>query len=93
MTDDMYPDSFPSAAKSLISRILVADPKKRLTDYNAIKSHPLFHGIEWDVLHRKPAPQIQKGTISTHQVDSKWARRKNSIMWYVSYRITLHCLA
>ena len=81
LSDDSFPDNFPHQARSVIEHILVADPHQRLTNISAIKRDPLFEGIPWETLHTQPAPTISVGTISVADVDSKWSRRKNSIMW------------
>jgi serine/threonine protein kinase len=46
-------------AKDLIEKLLVKDPKSRLTA-DGIKKHPFFEGIDWNNLRKTKAPIIPK---------------------------------
>ena len=81
VTDDMFPDSFPAVAKSLLEKLLVADPTQRLCNYDVIKSDPFFDAIDFATIHTQVAPSVTAGAIKQVHIDSKWSRRKNSIMW------------
>ena len=94
--DDHFPDSFDPDARALISALLVPEPAARFSimrdpsassaasalrvDYAALKAHPFFAGVEWDVLHTLTAPTLAGGSVAPAP-DAKWARRKNSLMW------------
>lgn len=49
-------DSFSDETKDLISKLLVKDPLQRLgagdlgssNDFNSLKSHPFFHGLDFE---------------------------------------------
>jgi 3-phosphoinositide dependent protein kinase-1 len=64
--DFSYPADFPPVARDFIDRILLQDPKDRLgagseeegNGYSALKSHPLFDGIDWDRVGYVPSPYI-----------------------------------
>eukprot|EP00796_Vickermania_ingenoplastis_P010850 gene10850-7516_t len=51
----------PQCAIDLIKRFL-CDPSERLSDYNQIKAHPFFHGIDFD--HLRECEAIFKPTLS-----------------------------
>ena len=94
--DDHFTDTFDADARALISALLVPDPFSRFSivrdpsassaasalriDYAALKAHPFFAGVEWDVLHTLSAPSLAGGSVAPAP-DAKWARRKNSLMW------------
>lgn len=70
--DFRYPDGFPDVARDFCDRILHQEPKDRLgtgTDadgngYLALKSHPLFDGIDWHNIGSMRAPYMpQVGTL------------------------------
>ena len=50
----------PKEAKDLISKILIKDPSKRIGynsyDYNEIKNHPFFKGINFDNIENEQPP-------------------------------------
>lgn len=54
------PSFLPEDAKDLISKILISDPEKRLgcnsqdTDYEPIRNHPFFAGINWNEISYTP---------------------------------------
>ena len=52
--------NIPNEAKDLIQKILIKDPTKRIgygsKDYNEIKEHPFFKGINFDNLYEEPIP-------------------------------------
>jgi 3-phosphoinositide dependent protein kinase-1 len=58
------PDFLPLDAKDLISKILVLNPTDRLGDgayesnYEPIRAHPFFSGLDWTELPRKPIPDL-----------------------------------
>ena len=94
--DDHFSDTFDPDARALISALLAAEPASRFSivrdpsassaasalriDYTALKAHPFFAGVEWDVLHTLTAPTLAGGSVAPAP-DAKWARRKNSLMW------------
>jgi protein-serine/threonine kinase len=69
-----FPESVPvsSAAKDLIKRLLMKDPKLRLA-YNGgaieIKQHPFFHGINWALLRYSNRPPVVPGPYYGHDDD------------------------
>ena len=52
--------NIPNEAKDLIQKILIKDPTKRIgygsKDYNEIKEHPFFKGINFGNLYEEPIP-------------------------------------
>ena len=52
--------SIPKEAKDLIEKILIKDPRQRIgynsKDYEEIKKHPFFKGINFDTLLEEPIP-------------------------------------
>lgn len=70
MTDDFSPE-----AKDLISKLLLKNPHQRLgtgeygsdRDYNALKSHPYFKGIDFDKVFLMRTPynfkKFQRSTL------------------------------
>lgn len=60
-----FPEGFNKAAKSLIEKLLVLTPNKRLgatdtTPYVSIRQHEFFKGVDWNNLG--PPPKISSGT-------------------------------
>lgn len=59
------PSFLPDDAKDLISKILVNDPEKRIgynsqdSDYEPIRNHQFFAGIDWDKLPSTPVPEFK----------------------------------
>lgn len=50
-------DFHSSAARDLISKLLMKDPKKRLSSADEIKPHAFFKSVNWDeLLARKTVP-------------------------------------
>jgi len=59
----VFPKGFDSSAKQLIKQLMNRDPQKRFgtreTDWQLIKSHPFFAGLDLDTLHlTDPPPQL-----------------------------------
>ncbi|OHT01066.1 AGC family protein kinase [Tritrichomonas foetus] len=60
-----FPDFVPADAKDLIEKILVPDPNLRLgnneyeSDYESIRNHPFFNGIDWRKLPIEPVPDFR----------------------------------
>lgn len=50
-----YPETMSDAAKNLIQRLIVIDPKKRLGHDGAeeIKNHPFFATLNWEKMKKK----------------------------------------
>jgi len=69
-----FPDSMSPDACSLLEGFLTRDPAKRYgTDFNVIKSHPFYAGLDWDKLERKEIeppfkPEVY-GKEDTDQID------------------------
>jgi serine/threonine protein kinase len=90
--DEIYPANFDPIARDLIERILVKAPACRLgisldevtgaqkIDYSLLKQHEFFQGIDWANLHTFAVPQWAAGSVAPAP-DSKFTRRKNSIMF------------
>jgi len=57
----VYPEPFPDLAKNLVERLLQPNPLERIgaTNYNDLKQHPFFKGINWDNLHSQSVPEIR----------------------------------
>lgn len=53
------PLSISKSCRDLLLRLLERDPKKRIGALD-IRSHPFFHGVEWDRVCRRdyPAPFV-----------------------------------
>ncbi|KAH0572234.1 Kinase, AGC [Spironucleus salmonicida] len=54
--DPQFSNRFSESCKSFISRMLEKDPKKRLgagQNFNEIRNHPFFKGLDWDKLMTK----------------------------------------
>jgi 3-phosphoinositide dependent protein kinase-1 len=64
--DFAYPPGFPPVAQDLIDRILLQEPNERLgagsdeegNGYVALKSHPFFEGIDWDMVGYTQPPYL-----------------------------------
>jgi len=58
-----WPAHFPMHARHLIEQLLSVDPESRSssekTDYEDLKHHPFFEGIDWSKLLDTPAPKIK----------------------------------
>ena len=48
-----FTENFSKEAMDLISKLLVVDPKDRLTDYKIIKKHQFFAEIDWEATEAK----------------------------------------
>lgn len=44
------PRHIPSAAKDLLGRLLDSDPTRRLASAFAVKQHPFFEGVDWNLV-------------------------------------------
>ncbi|XP_021929412.1 3-phosphoinositide-dependent protein kinase 1 isoform X3 [Zootermopsis nevadensis] len=58
-----FPDGFAPVARSIVEKLLVLDPSKRLgssdsVGYPSLRSHPFFAGIDFKTLHEQTPPQI-----------------------------------
>ena len=53
MGEFQFTANFSKEATDLISKLLVVDPKERLTDYKSIKKHPFFGGVDWEATEVK----------------------------------------
>lgn len=80
ITDDMLPHNFPEQVKPILMKILVADPTKRAT-IQQLKQESIFQNIDFNNLYNTEIPTISAGSVKSSQLDSKWQRRKNSILW------------
>jgi 3-phosphoinositide dependent protein kinase-1 len=51
-------DNLDPMAKDLVARLLVKEPTLRIgaEDFEELKRHPYFDGIDWDNLRNNPAP-------------------------------------
>ncbi|KAJ2161033.1 3-phosphoinositide dependent protein kinase-1 [Coemansia sp. RSA 552] len=61
--DYTFPPTMQTQARDLVERILVLDPEKRLGatqrgGFAELKSHPFFHGFEWQGLDTRSPPQM-----------------------------------
>jgi len=69
-----FPDFMSPDACDLLEGFLTRDPAKRLgSDFNQVKNHPFFKGIDWDKLERKEIvpsfkPKVS-GKMDTDQID------------------------
>lgn len=59
---------FSSSLKSLLSKLLIKNPKQRLGANGAteVKEHPFFKGIEWNAVLNKEIPPPMK-LVSAHK--------------------------
>eukprot|EP00760_Papus_ankaliazontas_P039833 PhM_4_TR9788/c0_g1_i2/m.76759 len=55
-TEVRYPDAMSPEARDFVGRLLQKDPKRRLVDPDAMRSHPFFDGVEWDRLVERKVP-------------------------------------
>ena len=75
-----FPINVSPAARSLISGLLTKEPEERLgKDKDAIKDHPLFAGINWDMLLArkiKPpfVPKLVKGKEDISNIDGSFIK-------------------
>eukprot|EP00347_Sterkiella_histriomuscorum_P000106 403377158 len=62
--DYKFHSSFDQVSKDLVSRLLIKEPQQRLgagpmgskNDYQALKNHPFFEGIDWRNLNQQNPP-------------------------------------
>lgn len=76
-----FPDYVSSEAQDLIEGFLIRDPAKRLgSDFDVVKNHPFFKGIDWDKLYRKEVDPPFKPTVlskdDTSQIDPMFLNEK-----------------
>ncbi|KAG9444134.1 hypothetical protein H6P81_015474 [Aristolochia fimbriata] len=78
--DLKFPDYFSDEATDLIDKLLDTDPSKRLgagpDGYAALKMHPFFQGIDWELLREQPAPKLAldpNATSSSDDQDAPWS--------------------
>jgi len=75
-----FHDGFDTVARDLVEKLLVINPLGRLGaedragDYSSLKSHPFFHNINFDSLHRTTPPHIQPFVGDPDQEDPIWSR-------------------
>ena len=62
-----FPESFDAEAKDLVEKLLNRNPNLR-PDFEEIKSHGFFKGINWDDLARGECPQIE---IPNHNLNNE----------------------
>jgi len=48
-----YPDFFPPDMVDLLSKLMDKNPNTRLSDFEVIKAHPFFDGIDFEKLEKK----------------------------------------
>ncbi|OQS03046.1 RAC family serine/threonine-protein kinase [Thraustotheca clavata] len=64
----VYPPYISAPARSIISRLLIRDPSKRLgggpSGGKEIMAHPFFSSIDWDALLRKEIPPVFVPNVS-----------------------------
>ena len=76
------PDFLPEDAKDLIRKLLVLDPKQRLgynefqSQYEPIRNHPFFKGIDWEKLPLQPIPKLTPFLPAVEERDRKLAEVK-----------------
>jgi serine/threonine protein kinase len=57
------PNSLSKEIKSLLSKLLVRNPCKRLgadKDAEEVKAHPFFNGINWDAMLKRYSINLEK---------------------------------
>jgi serine/threonine protein kinase len=83
-SDLILPEQLMSTeAMDLLTRLLERDPKKRLgsgpTEWQEIKNHPFFDGIDWEQLYNKsikpPFIPNVKGELDTSFFDEEFTRQ------------------
>jgi len=52
----VFPGGFPKDAQDLVSRLLVWNPKSRIS-LKEMRDHAYFHGVDWDHVHDAPVPK------------------------------------
>ncbi|OQS05517.1 cAMP-dependent protein kinase catalytic subunit [Thraustotheca clavata] len=72
-----FPSWLSGSCKDLISKLLDRDVSKRLgcnhSGITSIRSHPWFHGIEWDKMYKKKEPAPWLPTLANPLDASKFA--------------------
>ena len=51
--DLVFPRSLSPSARDLIQRLLEPDASKRLSTAEAVRAHPFFESVNWDMLSRQ----------------------------------------
>lgn len=51
-SNPVFPETFPKDAKDLVSKLLTKNPNNR-PDFNGIKDHVFFKGIDWDKVYNR----------------------------------------
>ena len=80
----------PKEAKDLIEKILIKDPKKRIgygsKDYQEIKNHPFFKGINFDNLSEEPIPLNKSFSLleSLGYIDNKDVEKEKDDDIYIN---------
>jgi 3-phosphoinositide dependent protein kinase-1 len=80
--DYTVPDFVPPAAADLIRKLLVLNPADRLgsgtfdSDYEPIRTHPFFEGIDWATLPRTPIPDFASFPPALRARDAKAAQEQ-----------------
>lgn len=75
-----FPDGFAPLARSIVEKLLVLDPSKRLgasdsVGYPSLRSHPFFCGIDFETLHEQTPPKIYPylpGTSEHEEMRSRY---------------------
>lgn len=96
---------FTPEARSFVEALLVLDPEKRLGHggFGEIKSHPFFHGIEWDHYQTWVPPPMLPGTAppvsSTESIHTKSSPsrtlspvRQDESPWFVPSLVVVQSL-
>jgi 3-phosphoinositide dependent protein kinase-1 len=79
------PEFVPEHARDLITRILVSDPAGRLgyggqdSNYEPIRSHPFFAGINWDTLPKQALPNFVSYEPAIRARDEKLEREQSAV--------------
>lgn len=76
-------DQSASAARDLIRRLLVQEPKERLGSRRGaaeIKRHPFFEGVKWPLIRSTKSPVVvgPAGAVVVKEGKRGWWRRVNS---------------
>lgn len=77
--DQMFHESLPTSAKSLITSLLEPSIDARIA-LDLAAAHEFFSGVDVFSLYKQQAPELQVGAIGP-KPDAKWARRQNSMLW------------
>ncbi|KAJ3424865.1 3-phosphoinositide-dependent protein kinase 1-related [Anaeramoeba flamelloides] len=77
-----FPKSFPEQAQDLVDKLLVINPEERIGakgDFESLKSHPFFDGIDFNNLLTTPPPEIKAypPAIDSSKKKKRKKERKN----------------